>query len=99
MSVCRGSIVQYTIRVNSDNVTVVTNVSADVRNRSVPFCSDCEVTVQAVNSQGSSPPATMTTRHTTGKALNTLSDLHLMVLKLELHFYHIHTYVCVCVCL
>uniref|UniRef100_A0A3B5LMY2 Interleukin 12 receptor, beta 2a n=1 Tax=Xiphophorus couchianus TaxID=32473 RepID=A0A3B5LMY2_9TELE len=61
MSVCRGSIVQYAIRVNSNNLTVVTNVSADVKSRSVPFCSDCEVTVQAVNSQGSSPPATMTT--------------------------------------
>ncbi|XP_027884690.1 interleukin-12 receptor subunit beta-2 [Xiphophorus couchianus] len=69
MSVCRGSIVQYAIRVNSNNLTVVTNVSADVKSRSVPFCSDCEVTVQAVNSQGSSPPATMTTRHTTAKPI------------------------------
>ncbi|XP_014842482.1 PREDICTED: interleukin-12 receptor subunit beta-2-like [Poecilia mexicana] len=69
MSVCRGSIVQYTIRVNSSNLTVVTNVSADVKNHSVPFCSDCAVTVQAVNSKGSSPPATMTTRHTTAKPI------------------------------
>uniref|UniRef100_A0A3P9NFD0 Interleukin 12 receptor, beta 2a n=1 Tax=Poecilia reticulata TaxID=8081 RepID=A0A3P9NFD0_POERE len=69
MSVCRGSIVQYTVRVNSNNLTVVTNVSAGVKNSSVRFCSDCEVTVQAVNSKGSSPPATMTTRHTTAKPI------------------------------
>ncbi|XP_054900098.1 interleukin-12 receptor subunit beta-2 [Poeciliopsis prolifica] len=69
MSVCRGSIVQYAITVSSNNLTVVTNVSADARNRSVPFCSRCEVTVQAVNSKGSSPPATMTTRHTSAKPI------------------------------
>ncbi|KAM4740015.1 interleukin-12 receptor subunit beta-2 [Anableps anableps] len=69
MSVCSGSIIQYMIRVNNNNLSVVTNVSADIKNHSVPFCTDCEVTVQAVNSKGSTPPTTMTTRHTKAKPL------------------------------
>ncbi|MEQ2237260.1 hypothetical protein ILYODFUR_021412, partial [Ilyodon furcidens] len=70
MTVCSGSIILYMITVNgSNNLSVVTNVSADFNNHSVPFCTDCEVTVQAVNSKGSSPPATITTRHTKAKPL------------------------------
>ncbi|XP_035997286.1 interleukin-12 receptor subunit beta-2 [Fundulus heteroclitus] len=63
-SVCSGSISQYTIKVNN---RVVTRVGPDIKNHSVPPCADCEVTVQAVNSKGSSPPATITTHHTKAK--------------------------------
>ncbi|XP_038151253.1 interleukin-12 receptor subunit beta-2 [Cyprinodon tularosa] len=63
MAVCSRSITQYKIQVNS-NDSVVANVGADVKNRSIPFCSNCEVSVQAVNSKGLSPPATITTHHT-----------------------------------
>lgn len=68
-SVCSGSFTGYTISVNSSNSSVVTNVSLDVKNHRLPFCTDCKVAVQTVNSKGSSPLAAITTRHTKAKPL------------------------------
>lgn len=65
----RGKIIDYIITVSSSNSGVFfeRNVSADLRNYSVPYCLNCEVTVCARNSKGLSPPAKITPRHTTGK--------------------------------
>ncbi|XP_061593779.1 interleukin-12 receptor subunit beta-2 isoform X2 [Cololabis saira] len=63
--ISRGKILDYTIRLNNPNLNNTTNVSADVRSYSLPYyCDDCEVTMWARNSKGSSPPATITTHHT-----------------------------------
>lgn len=66
MSTARGKIIEYKVRVHSQisGLLFITNISADARNYSVPFCVDCEVTVWACNSKGPSPPARITTRHT-----------------------------------
>ncbi|XP_037624766.1 interleukin-12 receptor subunit beta-2 [Sebastes umbrosus] len=66
VSTARGKIIEYKVRVDSRNSgsLFVTNISADARNYSVPFCADCEVTVWTCNSKGPSPPARITTRHT-----------------------------------
>lgn len=69
ISISRGKITEYKLEVhNLSSVSVFsTNVSADVRNYSVQFCPDCEVTVWSCNSKGLSPPARITTRHKKGK--------------------------------
>ncbi|KAM4549445.1 interleukin-12 receptor subunit beta-2 isoform 1-T1 [Odontesthes bonariensis] len=69
MTVSSGRISEYTVRVFGTNLSVIANVSADVRNYSVPLCADCEVTVWARNSKGLSPPNTMTTLRTKAKHL------------------------------
>lgn len=67
-SIARGKIIEYIITVHSLKAGLVsmTNSSDNVRNVSVRFCADCEVTVRARNSKGLSPPAKITTHHTTG---------------------------------
>ncbi|XP_072245926.1 interleukin-12 receptor subunit beta-2 isoform X2 [Leuresthes tenuis] len=69
MFVSSGRILEYTVRVFGTNLSVMANVSADVRNYSVPLCADCEVTVWARNSKGLSPPTTITTLRTKAKHL------------------------------
>ncbi|XP_027145819.1 interleukin-12 receptor subunit beta-2 [Larimichthys crocea] len=71
ISISRGKITEYKLEVhNLSSVSVFsTNVSADVRNYSVQFCPDCEVTVWSCNSKGLSPPARITTRHKKAKPL------------------------------
>uniref|UniRef100_A0A3Q2ZYI3 Interleukin-12 receptor subunit beta-2-like n=2 Tax=Kryptolebias marmoratus TaxID=37003 RepID=A0A3Q2ZYI3_KRYMA len=69
MSISSGRIVEYKIKVYSRNLTVSANVSADVKSCSVPFCADCEVTVQARNSKGFSPPAKITTHQNKAEPL------------------------------
>lgn len=65
ISIARGRIVQYIIRVSGQSSVLASiNVSADVRNYSVPFCGNCEVTVYSSNSKGLSPPAKITAPHT-----------------------------------
>lgn len=66
MSVSNGRIVQYVIKIYSRNRSVSMNVSADVNSCSVPFCADCEVTIQASNSKGHSPPAKITAQQKKG---------------------------------
>ncbi|XP_035508641.1 interleukin-12 receptor subunit beta-2 [Morone saxatilis] len=65
ISITRGKIVEYRVRVWSQTSGVVfsTNISANARNYSVPFCAKCEVTLWACNSKGMSPPARITTHH------------------------------------
>ncbi|XP_041790745.1 interleukin-12 receptor subunit beta-2 [Chelmon rostratus] len=71
ISITRGKIIEYKVRVYSQNSGLVfsTNISADARNYSVPFCASCEVTVWACNSKGLSPPARITTHHTKANLL------------------------------
>ncbi|XP_024134717.1 interleukin-12 receptor subunit beta-2 isoform X2 [Oryzias melastigma] len=69
VSISRGKITQYTVRVSSPSLNIITNVSADSRNYSVPLCSHYEVTMWAHNSKGMSPPATMTSLYTEAKPL------------------------------
>ncbi|RVE74004.1 hypothetical protein OJAV_G00037020 [Oryzias javanicus] len=69
VSISRGKITQYTVRVSSPSLNLIVNVSADSRNYTVPLCSHYEVTVWAHNSKGMSPPATMTSLYTEGKPL------------------------------
>ncbi|XP_041861134.1 interleukin-12 receptor subunit beta-2 [Melanotaenia boesemani] len=69
MSISRGRIIEYVVKVYSPNLSNLSNVSSDVRSYSVPFCADCKVTVWARNSKGLSPPATMTTLRTNAKPL------------------------------
>lgn len=66
MFISNGRIVEYVVKVYSGNLRVSINVSADVNSCSVPFCVDCEVTVQASNSMGYSPPAKITTQQKKG---------------------------------
>ncbi|KAM9848766.1 interleukin-12 receptor subunit beta-2 isoform 1-T2 [Aulostomus maculatus] len=66
-STSRGKIIEYSITVANRERREEINVSAAVRSYSVPFCSDCEVTVCARNSKGLSPPAHISTRHVQGK--------------------------------
>ncbi|KAM7388491.1 hypothetical protein PAMP_024661 [Pampus punctatissimus] len=65
ISIARGKIIEYIVRVSSTDsgLVLITNISAQARNYSVPFCANCEVTVCARNSKGLSPPANITTRH------------------------------------
>nr|XP_040040959.1 interleukin-12 receptor subunit beta-2 isoform X1 [Gasterosteus aculeatus aculeatus] len=76
VSSARGRILGYTLRVSESNF--IYNVSADVSNRTVTFCEDCEVTVWAINSKGKSPPATITTPHRKVKPQEVLppQDVH-----------------------
>ncbi|XP_044056741.1 interleukin-12 receptor subunit beta-2 [Siniperca chuatsi] len=71
ISIARGKIIGYKVKVYRPNTGLVsnTNISADVRNYSVPFCANCEVTVWACNSKGLSPPARITIHHTKAKPL------------------------------
>ncbi|XP_033477219.1 interleukin-12 receptor subunit beta-2 [Epinephelus lanceolatus] len=66
VSIARGKIIEYKVRVDSQSfgLIFITNISANTRNYSVPFCADCEVTVWACNSKGPSPPARITAHHT-----------------------------------
>nr|XP_046246522.1 interleukin-12 receptor subunit beta-2 [Scatophagus argus]XP_046246523.1 interleukin-12 receptor subunit beta-2 [Scatophagus argus] len=76
ISIARGKITNYKLRVHSQNSGLVfsTNVSADARNYSVLFCASCEVTVWACNSKGLSPPARITTHHTKAKSLKVVKE-------------------------
>ncbi|XP_070765147.1 interleukin-12 receptor subunit beta-2 [Enoplosus armatus] len=69
ISIARGKIIEYKVRVDSQNSGLVftANIHADARNYTVPFCADCDVTVWACNSKGLSPPARITTHHTKAK--------------------------------
>ncbi|XP_068175173.1 interleukin-12 receptor subunit beta-2 isoform X2 [Antennarius striatus] len=71
ISIARGKIIDYKIRVYSQSSGLVfsVNISANARSYSVPFCTNCEVTVWACNSKGLSPPARITTQHTKAKPL------------------------------
>ncbi|XP_028260511.1 interleukin-12 receptor subunit beta-2 [Parambassis ranga] len=70
-SISRGKIIQYTVSVKSPDLSVViTNMSADTRRHTVPFCDGCEVTVWARNSKGLSPPARITTQHSEAEPLD-----------------------------
>lgn len=66
--IARGKITQYKIEVFSPNSErfFSTNISADARNYSVPFCDSCEVKVWSCNSKGLSPPASVPIRHKEG---------------------------------
>ncbi|XP_029285739.1 interleukin-12 receptor subunit beta-2 [Cottoperca gobio] len=83
ISTAKGKIIVYQVRVYSPNSgpVSITNVSADTRNCSVPFCANCEVTVWACNSKGSSPPAKITIHHTKVKVKQFQSpeDMHVTV--------------------
>ncbi|XP_078115485.1 interleukin-12 receptor subunit beta-2 [Sander vitreus] len=72
ISTARGKIIEYNVSVYSQNSGLVfvntESISADARNYSVPFCTDCEVTVWARNSKGLSPPARIKTHHTKAKS-------------------------------
>ncbi|KAI3368932.1 hypothetical protein L3Q82_025903 [Scortum barcoo] len=62
ISITRGKIIEYKVKVYSPNSDwVIRNLSADARNYSIPLRANCEVTVWAFNSKGSSPPAKITT--------------------------------------
>ncbi|KAL6107455.1 il12rb2 [Pungitius sinensis] len=64
-SSARGRILAYTLSVKSRKcgIIFISNVSADVSNNVVKFCEGCEVSVWAINSKGTSPPATITAPH------------------------------------
>ncbi|XP_029002024.1 interleukin-12 receptor subunit beta-2 [Betta splendens] len=66
ISVSRGKITGYQLKACAPDCGryFIANVSADVRNYSVPFCPNCKVTVWARNSKGLSPPASVTARYT-----------------------------------
>nr|XP_019936527.1 PREDICTED: interleukin-12 receptor subunit beta-2-like [Paralichthys olivaceus] len=70
ISIARGKILGYRVRVYSPDsgLDLVTNLSRDARNYSVPTCANCEVTVWARNSKGLSPPVTITAHHTKAKS-------------------------------
>ncbi|XP_013883474.1 interleukin-12 receptor subunit beta-2 [Austrofundulus limnaeus] len=69
LSISKGRNVEYKITVYSRNLSFSINVSADVKSWSVPFCANCEVTVQARNSKGLSPPAKITTHQRKAETL------------------------------
>ncbi|XP_029355668.1 interleukin-12 receptor subunit beta-2 isoform X2 [Echeneis naucrates] len=64
MSISRGRILGYKVRVHSSGLDSVIDVGRDVRNYTVQVCAGCEVTLWARNSKGLSPPATITAHHT-----------------------------------
>ncbi|KAK5930943.1 hypothetical protein CgunFtcFv8_027137 [Champsocephalus gunnari] len=79
ISAAKGKILSYRVRVYSPNSGQnITNVSAEARSYSVPFCAECEVSVWACNSKGSSPPAYITSEYTKVKLrhLDPLQDVH-----------------------
>lgn len=63
-----GKITSYKVSVHSRNSGLVfsTNVSAGVRNCTVPFGPGCVVTVWSCTSKGCSPPATISRGYTKG---------------------------------
>ncbi|KAM8875222.1 interleukin-12 receptor subunit beta-2 isoform 2-T2 [Spinachia spinachia] len=68
VSSARGRILGYRLSVKSrkSGSVFVSNVTANVSNHMVEFCEDCEVSVWAFNSRGTSPPATITTAQSKG---------------------------------
>ncbi|KAK5870005.1 hypothetical protein PBY51_024672 [Eleginops maclovinus] len=79
ISAAKGKILSYRVRVYSPNSgQTITNVSAEARSYLVPFCGDCEVSVWACNSKGSSPPANIMSGYTKVKLrhLKSFQDVH-----------------------
>ncbi|KAL3047532.1 hypothetical protein OYC64_021684 [Pagothenia borchgrevinki] len=82
ISAAKGKILSYRVRVYSpDSRQNIINVSAEARSYSVPFCAECEVSVWACNSKGSSPPANITSEYTKVKLrhLDPLQDVRMHV--------------------
>ncbi|CAJ1060180.1 interleukin-12 receptor subunit beta-2 [Xyrichtys novacula] len=66
----RGKIICYKVSVyNQRSNMLAANISAGVRNYTVPFCADCEVIVWVCNSIGCSPPSKITAKNKKAKLL------------------------------